>query len=285
MPVCPLCGAAGSRVRHVEEWLTIRRCPACSFLFTEDREGDFRGGAIGREIAEFYAFLESYREARVAYLGDRLRGLLARTRSGAEPSVFEIGYGGGALARAATALGCRYTGLEPLLGEAFHAEAAALPPGARLLPLRFEEFETAERFDLVAMDNVLEHLADPVGTVRRALALLRPGGLLWAQVPNERNLVLKHRLLSLLKDRRITFPGHVNLFTARTLRRCFREAGAPQVEIGGTSASHPVLAHLLLTRPPGPLLAAGLGALRVSRLDLLGGWAYWLDAYCLADGR
>lgn len=290
---CPLCGSHRSRVGHREPWIVIRRCGGCGFLFTEERAGDFREDAIGAEIDAFYAFLERYREARVPYVTARLAGLLQRVRSGSSegraaalgrPSVFEIGYGGGTLARACAALGCRYTGLEPLLGDAFHAEAAALPADARLLPLRFEDYATEERFDLVAMDNVLEHMADPVDTVRRALALLRPGGLCWAQVPNERFLVVKHRVFSRFKTRRITFPGHVNLFTAGTLRRCFRAAGATAVEIGATSASHPVLARLLLMGEPGPGVAAALAVLRLTRLDVLGGFAYWLDAYGAADG-
>lgn len=282
-PACPLCGSPESRIRHAESWITIRRCSRCGFLFTEDRTGDFRQDAHGGDIASFYQWLELCRDARVPLLAARLRRLLSRLPgggggAGGPASVFEIGYGGGALAHAAASLGLRYTGLEPLLGQAFAAQRD-LPVGATVLPLRVEEFETAERFDLVVLDNVLEHLADPAGTLRRILGLLRPGGICWVQVPNEAHLLLKHRLLSLLKKRWVTFPGHVNLFTAATLARCFREAGFGAVEVGGTSASDPVLTRLLLMRDPGPGLRLVMATLRLTRLDVLGGWAYWLDAY------
>lgn len=280
MAPCPLCGATESTVRYAESWITIRKCASCGFLFTEDRSGDFRTGTGAGDISAFYAWLEKCQEARVPLLQKRLKDLLGR--AGVAPgqpfSVFEIGYGGGAFAQAVSRAGGRYVGLEPLLGEAFHREND-IPAGATVLPQRFEDFETAERFDVIAMDNVLEHIADPVGTLKRTLTLLKPGGVCWVQVPNEANLVVKHRLLSLLKDRWITFPGHVNLFTAKTLPRAFAAAGYARTKIGYTSASDPVLTRLLLMREPGPVLKAIMATIRATRIDCLGGFAYWLDAY------
>lgn len=286
MTACPLCRTDDSTVRYAEDWITIRRCASCGFLFTEDRTGDFRIGKGSDDIASFYAWLEQCQEARVPMLKKRLSGLLARAgvAPGAPFAAFEIGYGGGAFARAVVESGGSYVGLEPLLGEAFNRRDD-IPAGAEVLPLRFEDFATDRRFDLIAMDNVLEHIADPVATLERTRTLLKPGGVLWVQVPNEANLVVKHRLLSLLKDRFITFPGHVNLFTARTLRRCFEEAGYPGAAIGFTSASDPVLTRLLLMREPDLFLKTAMAVIRTTKVDVLGRWAYWLDAYGTAPGK
>jgi SAM-dependent methyltransferase len=51
-----------------------------------------------------------------------------------------------------------------------------------------EEFETDDRFDLVLMLNLIEHVADPVGVLETAATLLAPGGLIWLQTPNFRSL-------------------------------------------------------------------------------------------------
>jgi SAM-dependent methyltransferase len=283
---CPLCGSAASAVRYAEDWITIRRCGACGFLYTEDRTGDFRKDSGGDDISAFYAWLEQCQEARVPLLAKRLRDLLQRAgvAPGAPFAAFEIGYGGGTFARAVSDAGGRYVGLEPLMGEAFHREAD-IPEGATVLPLRFEDFATDERFDLIAMDNVLEHIADPMGTLQRTLTLLKPGGVCWVQVPNEAGLVVKHRLLSLLKNRYVTFPGHVNLFTAKTLRRAFAEAGYRETSIGFTSASDPVLTRLLMMRDPGLFLKTAMAVIRTTKVDVLGRWAYWLDAYGTAPAR
>jgi SAM-dependent methyltransferase len=48
-----------------------------------------------------------------------------------------------------------------------------------------EGFETDERFDLIILDNVLEHLPDQRVALRRIDELLRPGGVLYLLVPNK----------------------------------------------------------------------------------------------------
>lgn len=279
-PPCPLCGSSDGRRVHEEGWIVIRRCRRCRFLFSEEREGDFRRDDLAAEIDDFYRWLEASRDERIPLLEDRLREIAARFGLGSGPlAVLEVGTGGGALALACSRLGHRYLGLEPLLGERFALGDVADRPGVEIRATRLEDLDTAERFDLVALDNVLEHLADPVGAVRSLLGRLRPGGVLWVQVPNEASLVAKHRLFSLFKERRITFPGHVNLFTQRTLERCLREGGAGEVTVGSTSASHPTLTRLLLMRPPGPLLGAAMAFLRATALDVRLGRGYWLDGY------
>ena len=51
-----------------------------------------------------------------------------------------------------------------------------------------EEFDTSERFDLVLMLNLIEHVADPVAVGSRRGELLARGGLIWFQTPNFRAL-------------------------------------------------------------------------------------------------
>src|SRR5262249_12560671 len=59
-----------------------------------------------------------------------------------------------------------------------------------------EEFETDERFDLVLMLNLIEHVASPVAVMRKAASLLSPDGRIWLQTPNFRALdarLFRHR--------------------------------------------------------------------------------------------
>jgi SAM-dependent methyltransferase len=61
---------------------------------------------------------------------------------------------------------------------------------------RFEDFESEERFDLVLMLNLLEHVADPLEILKRARAQLTSNGVLWLQTPNFRTLdarLFRHR--------------------------------------------------------------------------------------------
>lgn len=68
------------------------------------------------------------------------------------------------------------------------------PPDPRLeiRECLFEDFRSDERFDVLEMGFVLEHVADPDLLVARHRDLLAPGGRFFAAVPNARSL---HRLL------------------------------------------------------------------------------------------
>jgi 2-polyprenyl-3-methyl-5-hydroxy-6-metoxy-1,4-benzoquinol methylase len=44
--------------------------------------------------------------------------------------------------------------------------------------------QSSDRFDVVTMWDVLEHVADPQGMLETAWALLRPGGALFVHTPN-----------------------------------------------------------------------------------------------------
>lgn len=52
----------------------------------------------------------------------------------------------------------------------------------------FEDFDTEERFDVIVMGFVLEHVIDPGLILDRFRKFLKPGGRLFAAVPNAKSL-------------------------------------------------------------------------------------------------
>ena len=58
----------------------------------------------------------------------------------------------------------------------------------------FEDFESDEKFDAICMGFVLEHVDDPEMIVRRYCRFLKPGGSLFAAVPNAESM---HRRIGL----------------------------------------------------------------------------------------
>lgn len=56
----------------------------------------------------------------------------------------------------------------------------------------FEEFEAEERFDVLVLGFILEHVADPLAVLRKYKSLLKPGGRCFVAVPNGESL---HRRL------------------------------------------------------------------------------------------
>jgi len=78
-----------------------------------------------------------------------------------------------------------------------------------------ENFQPAQQFSLILMLDVLEHLTDPCGALRHALALLEPHGRLVATVPAYQVLWTNHDILN----------HHFTRYTAKSFRRVARQAG------------------------------------------------------------
>jgi SAM-dependent methyltransferase len=90
-------------------------------------------------------------------------------------------------------------------------------------------------FDAVVFADVLEHLVDPWRLLREAAALLAPGGVVVASVPNLQNGALLWRLARgrwEYRERGITDFGHLRFFTLGTLRGLFEQAGLDIEHVG-----------------------------------------------------
>ena len=83
-----------------------------------------------------------------------------------------------------------------------------------------------EYFDIITCFHVLEHLADPLTSVKHALKLLKPGGLIIVEVPNLDSVgfrIFKRRWQPL------EIPTHLHHFTPGTLQKVFETAGKIQI--------------------------------------------------------
>ena len=95
----------------------------------------------------------------------------------------------------------------------------------------FETFDTQERFDIIVMGFILEHVADPVLVLRKFRSFLAPGGKLFVAVPNAK--VLNRRLgnlMGLLDDMtRLSendeLLGHRRFYTVESLAEDLGQAG------------------------------------------------------------
>jgi 2-polyprenyl-3-methyl-5-hydroxy-6-metoxy-1,4-benzoquinol methylase len=90
---------------------------------------------------------------------------------------------------------------------------------------------TAGSLDAIALMDVLEHLPDPVGTMRRALELLKPDGLLLIQTP----CYVEGRTYADMVSASDPFLEqlkaiqHLYLYSPRAIRMLFRDLGAEHV--------------------------------------------------------
>jgi SAM-dependent methyltransferase len=128
-----------------------------------------------------------------------------------------------------------------------------------------ERFETDERFDLVLMLNLVEHVADPIAVLRRAGELAEPGGLIWLQTPNFR--ALDGRLFRHRNWAGYHCPRHWAIFGEQGLRRALGRAGLEVLRFrrtqGGTFWAQSLLGlrrarRMRLGKAPAPQSEDGL---------------------------
>lgn len=103
-----------------------------------------------------------------------------------------------------------------------------------------EEFNTDERFDTVCLLNVLEHVFDPVGLIKKAASFLKDDGILIIHVPNaaalNRKIAVKMGTLSYLEELSpfdLKTTGHRRYYKMDTLMSDIKEAGLTVDHTGG----------------------------------------------------
>ncbi len=144
-------------------------------------------------------------------------------------SVLDVGCAAGTLGRAYKQAhpASRWTGIE------IDAEAAATARTVLDHVLAGDVEQVAETppgapFDALVYADTLEHFRDPAATLARHLRWLKPGGTVFASIPN-----IQHwsAILSLLagrwdyRDEGLFDRTHLRFFTLKTIVEFFRDAG------------------------------------------------------------
>ncbi len=110
---------------------------------------------------------------------------------------------------------------------------------AEIVETYFEAFDTDERFDVIVMGFVLEHVDDPVQIMSLYRRFLRPGGRMFVAVPNAE--VLNRRLghlAGLLPDMTAlssndNLLGHRRYYSVQTLAADINAAGCRVKKLEG----------------------------------------------------
>ena len=173
----------------------------------------------------------------------------------AAKSIFEIGCGNGAAAAMLAQRGYAVSGVD--ISEEDIRVARSTPSGSRLhVGSAYDDLAARHgRFPVVISLDVVEHLTAPREFARRAFELLEPGGLLVVSTPYHG--YAKNLLISLVGgwDHHadpLWDGGHIKLWSKRTLRRLFDEAGFVDIGFHLAGRVAPIAKTMIATaRRPG----------------------------------
>lgn len=210
---CEVCGTP-TQARQLGRSV-LDECPGCGHLRRDlvVAPANSRSHAYGGEPS-----LDSIR------LNLTYRTLIA---DGAPRSVFEVGYGSGEMLRKFLDAGASVSGADPDQLE------LAIDPQVRahgtLYPLPVEQVPADDvSVDMVFGVHVLEHVIDPLETLKLCRQFLAPGGTAHFLTPagDWSGLALVKDGWWMLED-----PTHVRFFTAKSLTLLAQNAGFENVEI------------------------------------------------------
>jgi len=214
---CVLCERTrGVRLFAKGGWDFVR-CAACGMVSLDPlpSAADIAAHHERSHRDGIYAAFAAAEDAR----GAVARRRLALLRPLAPPgSWLDVGCSTGAFVAAAVAAGLAAEGVE--LASAAVVEARARGLTVHHAPI--EDFAPGRRWALVTAFDVVEHLRDPVGFVRRAAGWLEPDGLLALTLPDAASPTAR------LMGRHWFYyapPDHVHYFTPPTARRLLETAG------------------------------------------------------------
>ena len=120
----------------------------------------------------------------------------------------------------------------------------------------FEQWSTDETFDYISLVHVIEHVSDPGPFLKKAVKMLRPGGILYIETPNSDSLQMRAENASYTY---LTPPDHLRLFSLSALTHLLPNTLVPIILSTYTETEHvkTILKYLVsrkqaVTRPSVP---------------------------------
>jgi SAM-dependent methyltransferase len=240
LTTCPLCNQTDCRNFPIfydfhQKRFQAKQCAHCSFVYLDPRPTPeelqllYSDEYFLHDGADFGAHSPSdYESAAIKGSAKfpEILGWIKRYKPSGE--FFEIGCGMGYFLDFARTSGYAVSGIEYAeLG----VQRCRTKFGLDVHRASFEELTLQpDRYDVMFMGDVLEHLVQPLEMLRKAHSMLKPSGVVAAEVPSMFNsltgrvAVAGMRMMHTSKKMSMP-PYHVNEFTPKTLRMMIERAG------------------------------------------------------------
>lgn len=255
---CGFCHGEECVNLHVIRGLNIVQCPRCGLIYTNPRMSWKYATPAEKFEEELDIYRRHYWPARRQSAAKFWKELENYRQTG---KLLDVGCSYGFFLDEARRHGWRVVGVEPALAQGAWARKHL---GLQVVEdLESQELEP-HSFDALTLWDVIEHIEDPHGFLKRCLPLIRPGGALLLKTPNAEGLLKRgpwwlRPYLTLY--RQLVYPAnpmqHLYHFTPYILDLMLQETGFTVVmtEMNQEWSERPITGrNMLITAVRYPLM-------------------------------
>lgn len=226
---CDLCGSNDPLILFIKDGFRHVKCNTCGHVYVNPRlRNSFEHQEVFYEniAASFGDFSD---QAYNEYAGSRRKRLLKEAAQYNQYNltgrILDIGCGFGGFLKGAAEQGWKYPEGIEIASIPAHYTSSYFP--VKMKP--FEELEYNDySFDVIRLNNVIEHVPSPKALVLSAYKNLRSGGLFVISTPNYRSLSVS---ICREKWQYIGGDDHIHLFTPETLSKMLEQSGFKVISI------------------------------------------------------
>ena len=263
-----LCGSSASYFTTLREFQFFD-CPDCYLRFVSPRyladeiydKSYFHGAAHGFGFSDY----EEDKRASDSYLNFLLKKIKEYKLS-QNTSLLDIGAANGYFVELAKSQGFSSVGIE--VSQSAVDWAAKL--GRNVICSAIEEYIPNEKFQIVTILDVLEHLENPKDALLKIAALLNTDGLLVVNVPDQGSLFAR---ICRMKWHAYLPPEHWYYFNKHSLRKLLNDCGFTVLESRNLSKSFKI-AYILQTVANSPQFPNIVRVISKISLKVLGNLAH-----------
>jgi len=219
--VCPACGKLDAhRIRYKK--LKVAEC-SCGLVFVTELFGQLKDSIYYDE--ETVMTHERHRNSLEKSAKDRLAKLMRYFPQERGASLLDVGCGNGYFLNAAKDSGLLCVGAEINQAAAEYATRNFGLTVYTIVPRLYTD-TFGQRFDVVTLWGVIEHLADPNEMISAIRPLIKEGGLLAVQTPSEDATVRKliNKINGIMRTEFVTslmfsnrLGGHIQCFSRKSI--------------------------------------------------------------------
>ncbi len=229
---CPICSSNNGFSGYIFEKNNFKKCLNCGSLFsraiynTKDLEKTYNDVYFREDYKKGGGFdYFSNKEEKIKSFLEKLRIISEFIFPFKNLEILDIGCAAGYFLEVAKRNGFNVYGIE------ISKEASAFANkefGIKIIAPDLLSISSENKYDVITMFQVLEHLPFPKEQLMKVYDLLKPGGILFIEVPNFFSVDTLFDFE--IKKRVFSVPYHLSLFSPRGLKQLINSVGFKIIE-------------------------------------------------------